>query len=302
MWSWVMVLGACMGGSEPDNDDDDGGPVDAVDTDSTVADTDVDTDTDTDTDGETGCVPTFEGADGAQDLTDTLAAGTEAAPVALVIDEAGTLTLCEGTVYASIHVTVGDFTLQGQGADLTTLSAAGLDSVVVVSEGDGTVLIEDITLADGYNCGGSLVGMNDKLDPAVCGPNTVYPRSDVTLRRVVATGASSRLPAEAEAILIGNNSTLTLEDSVVTGSTGVGVGGYSSTLQCTGSGIYGHASNGIQFLVSGSGSAAGDDCDFGTGDDANGAPDVVLFKPGDAVVSEDYEGVVDFSCTYADGC
>ena len=234
-------------------------------------------------------------------LTDALATGTEEAPFQLTLTEPGILTLCEGITYASVHSTAASLTVRGKGADQTTLSGGGVDSVIIVSEGSGAVLVEDITLADGRHCGGALLGIQDKVDPENCGPFTVYPFSTVTLRRVVATGATSRLD-DGSAIKIGNSTTLTLEDSVVEGSSAVGIEGSSSTVVCTNSAIRKHASNGIWFFASGFAQASGTSCDFGTDNDANGASDVVFFSPGDPTLSEDYEGVVDFSCTSLTGC
>lgn len=258
-------------------------------------------DTDTGSEG-TPCVPTFEGDAGTVEVAAWFEGSTAEAPMRVPIDEPGTLQLCPGITYGSLVVSAEPFTIRGEGKEASTLSAGGVDSVLVVTESYADVLVESITLADGFNCGGSVIGIQDPLDPQKCGPYTVYPGVDLTLRDAAVRGAGSRIATEAEAIKIGNDATLTLERSEVTGSTGRGVHGGSSSIVCTDSAIHSHGSNAVFFFVATEASAMGTGCDFGTGDTANGAPDIRLFHPTRDSVTQDYDGVVDFACTLTDGC
>lgn len=256
----------------------------------------------TDSGTTTSCETVFEGDSETRSLDAVLATSTADDPVRIELDEPGTLTLCPGTTWASLVVHADEFVLRGPGKGMATLSGGGVNSVLIVTESYADVLVEGVTLADGYNCGGSLIGIHDALDPEVCGPYTIYPGVDLTLRDVTLSGAGSRLPTEAEAIKIGNDATLTLERSEVLGSTGRGIHGGSSTVICTDSAIHSHGSNGVFFFVSGEAEVRGTGCDFGVGDTANGAPDVRLFNPTSKGVTQDFEGVVDFVCTFTGGC
>jgi predicted outer membrane repeat protein len=79
------------------------------------------------------------------ELTADLAAGTAESPAALALNEAGTLSLCEGTVFVALNIEA-DATILGSGG--VVLSGGGMGQVVMVS-GGSSVWLEDLTVADG---------------------------------------------------------------------------------------------------------------------------------------------------------
>ena len=102
------------------------------------------------------------------DLTADFVAGTAEIPAEITLSEAGTLTLCDGIAYTLLTLQGDVQVLGSQGAEATVLSGGGLDTVVYVN-GEHTVTLQGITVAEGaadmggglYAGGGSAVTITD---------------------------------------------------------------------------------------------------------------------------------------------
>ncbi|GEM_PF-1854167 len=83
------------------------------------------------------------------ELTGDFAAGTEWSAAAVVLSEAGTLELCPGTFYVGLTLSA-DVTVRGlDGAETTTLSAAGSGAVITVETDGVGVSIIGVSLTGG---------------------------------------------------------------------------------------------------------------------------------------------------------
>jgi hypothetical protein len=82
----------------------------------------------------------------------------------VVLDEPGTLVLCEGTWSLRVEIEADGVTLQGDGTDLTVLDAEGSGSVVQVGGGRSDIAVRDLTLTGGVAAqGGGLYASDAAL-------------------------------------------------------------------------------------------------------------------------------------------
>jgi len=87
------------------------------------------------------------------DITGAWFTGTEASPAEVHITEPGTLRVCSGTQYATVHVEAAGVSIEGFASipDVPpTLSGAEAVPVLVVDAPNGVTTISDLTLADGH--------------------------------------------------------------------------------------------------------------------------------------------------------
>ena len=195
---------------------------------------------DQDCDGANGApgLAGFLDTDGAfTDLTDTLAAGIDQAPVVWQSGSDGTLYLCEGTWYALLDL-VDNVDVQGDGAELTILDGGDTETVVTVATAGQEVTLSRLTIQNGA---GSTAGSTSR----VSGGGAACTAAATLLLDSVRFTANDASAGYGGALFVNGGCAVTASDSTFDANTaryGGAIGIYTGSLTLNSSTVDGNSS------------------------------------------------------------
>ncbi|MDP2310035.1 MAG: hypothetical protein Q8P18_28715 [Pseudomonadota bacterium] len=235
---------------------------------------------------------------GTVDYSAEAAAGTEAAPAAIVLDQPGVLTVGAGTWFVMLDVTV-PLTIVGAGSvDALPVLSAGGKGVVISVSAPVALTVEDIAITGGFGCLGQAIRSGVVLE---CNRESVTAVPvDLTLRRVDIHDNVFDIGGGAVGVTAG--STVLVEDSNIHENTGHAIYGQMADVTCRGvtgaqAGLWGNGKNGvwIEIFDDSPHSIVSENCDFGEGASDNGHDDVGFNE----TLAMDYGDDATFTCDSA---